>query len=81
MTFKVRKDNRTVRSVLTNSASLSESKRDVLRCKKYRQQQPGTAQRGCGTAKPTLDAVIEGRNRGRKEWKFQRRTGMGKAVL
>jgi hypothetical protein len=31
--------------------------------------------------KPTLDAVIEGRNRGNKDRKFQRRAGMGKEVL
>ena len=33
------------------------------------------------TLQPTLDAVIEGRNRGIKEWKFQRRAGMGQKVL
>ena len=33
------------------------------------------------TRQPTLDAVIEGRNRGIKEWKFQRRAGMGQKVL
>jgi hypothetical protein len=30
--------------------------------------------------RPTLDAVIEGRNSGIKEWKFQRRAGMGQEM-
>jgi hypothetical protein len=28
-----------------------------------------------------LDAVIEGRNRGIKEWEFQERAGMGQEML
>jgi hypothetical protein len=30
---------------------------------------------------PTLDAVIEGRNSGIKEWEFQERAGMGQEML
>ena len=49
------------------------------------QEVRATAAKHCDTVvvlpQSTLDAVIEGRNRGIKEWEFQERAGVGQEML
>ena len=82
MTFEVQKGNKTVRSVWTNSVRNAFG-RNAGWAKL--QEVRATAAKHCDTVvvlpQSTLDAVIEGRNRGIKEWEFQERAGVGQEML
>jgi hypothetical protein len=71
MTFEVRKGNTTARSVWTNSVRNAFRKQAGWAKLQETKQQQSTGQNECGIA-TTNAAVIEGRDRGIKEWKFQR---------
>ena len=85
MTFQVQKGNTTVRAVWTDS--VRNAFRKQAGWAKLQEVRATAAkhwtERVCHVVlpQPTLDAVIEGRNRGIKECEFQERTGMGQAML
>ncbi len=80
---EVRRGNKTVRSVKTNSALKNIQKASGMGSAAsdtgIRSETLG--REGLILPQPSVEAVIKGRNRGNKEWGVQRRPEMGNELL